>query len=56
MIFNKEYSNDKVIQEVSADQEVAGYENNSDIMTDYFQYSTTVKNKYNGTYSGLILK
>jgi hypothetical protein len=34
---------------------LAGYKNNSDIITDYFEYSTTVKNSYNGTYNGLII-
>lgn len=36
-------------------EKLAGYKNNSDIMTDYFDYDVAVKNKYNGNFGGLII-
>lgn len=36
-------------------QEIAGFQNNSDIMTDYFDFVTEVSNKCGGTYPGLLV-
>ncbi len=36
-------------------EKLAGYKNNSDIMTDYFDYHVNVINKYNTQFPGLLI-
>jgi hypothetical protein len=36
-------------------EKLAGYKDNSDIMTDYFDYDVNVINKYNTKFSGLLI-
>lgn len=36
-------------------QKLAGFRDNSDIQTDYFEYRTTVLNDGGGTYSGMLI-
>ena len=36
-------------------EKLAGFRNNSNIQTDYFEYRTTVLNNGGGTYSGMLI-
>ena len=36
-------------------EKLAGYQDKSDVMTDYFDYRVAVKNKYNGSFGGLLI-
>lgn len=36
-------------------EEIAGFKNNSDVMTDYFDYDVNVINKNNGKFGGLLI-